>query len=103
MVCSVAGLDYCVAVSQSLPGIPRSISHAHQPEFNPLPARLPSERSSNKITNYICDRGLLTTSSVLFRNPFKIHFSFYYTFKFYSSGYRAMNVCISYRLKMKGI
>lgn len=103
VLCGWLGLLCCSISISSRDPVLRSISHAHQPEFNPRPARLLSKRSSNKITNYIFDRGLLTTSSVLFRTPFKIHFSFYYTFKFYSSGYRTINVCISYRLEMKGI
>lgn len=69
MACFMASLDYCVAVSQSFPLSHHSVSHAHQPEFNPVPARPPSEWPSSKITNDISDCGLLMTSLVLFLKP----------------------------------
>ena len=54
MVCFVAGLDYCVVVSQSLPGTHRSISHAYQPEFNPKTLIVKEDTDSQKLSSDFC-------------------------------------------------
>lgn len=101
MACFMASPDYCMVVAQSFPGSHHSISHDYQPKFNPVPARSPSEWSSSKITSDIVTVACWRLPQFCFKSPLKIPFLFYCTFKFYSSGYITINVCVSYRFKWR--